>query len=202
MSRIVCSPGATSRIFGSELTTIDAVAMSPCTPPASFIFSAGDPDDLHRVERLRRAQIRFHVQRDDRLAVAVADAVLHDAADVAGVDGEELARHRLGRHLRLDLVGDPIQLPPDRVGDHRHRLGQPDVPHAPVVHLLLELLARQPGADLLLERQPPDARVLDAIDADRSTRSHTPVSVIGSASMTKPGFTPVPSTATFAFFAS
>ena len=43
MSRIVWSPGATSRIFGIELTTIDAVAMSPCTPPASFIFSAGDP---------------------------------------------------------------------------------------------------------------------------------------------------------------
>ena len=33
--------------------------------------------------------------------------------------------------------------------------------------LLLELLARQPGADLLLERQPADARVLDAVDADR-----------------------------------
>ena len=35
-----------------------------------------------------------------------------------------------------------------------------------------------------------------------STRSQTPVSVIGSASIAKPGFTPVPSTATFAFFAS
>ena len=43
MSRMVCRPGATSRIFGSELTTIDAVAMSPWTPPAIFIFSAGDP---------------------------------------------------------------------------------------------------------------------------------------------------------------
>ena len=36
----------------------------------------------------------------------------------------------------------------------------------------------------------------------RSTRSQTPVSAIGSASITNPGFTPVPSTATFAFFAS
>jgi hypothetical protein len=43
MSRIVWSPGATARIFGSELTTIDAVAMSPWTPPAIFIYSAGDP---------------------------------------------------------------------------------------------------------------------------------------------------------------
>ena len=36
----------------------------------------------------------------------------------------------------------------------------------------------------------------------RSTRSQTPVSAIGSASIAKPGLTPVPSTATFAFFAS
>ncbi len=36
----------------------------------------------------------------------------------------------------------------------------------------------------------------------RSTRSQTPVSVTGKASMTKPGFTPVPSTATFARFAA
>ena len=34
-----------------------------------------------------------------------------------------------------------------------------------------------------------------------STRSQTPVSMIGSASITKPGFTPVPSTATLYFFA-
>ena len=34
------------------------------------------------------------------------------------------------------------------------------------------------------------------------TSSQTPVSVIGSASIVKPGFTPVPSTATFAFFAA
>lgn len=39
MSRIVCSPGATSSIFGSELTTIDAVATSPWTPPASRALS-------------------------------------------------------------------------------------------------------------------------------------------------------------------
>jgi hypothetical protein len=35
----------------------------------------------------------------------------------------------------------------------------------------------------------------------RSTRSHAAVSAIGSASIAKPGLTPVPSTATFAFFA-
>ena len=55
---------------------------------------------------------------------------------------------------------------PERVGDHRDRLGQPDVAHAAVVHLLLELLGREAGADLLLERQPADARVLHAVDDD------------------------------------
>jgi hypothetical protein len=34
-----------------------------------------------------------------------------------------------------------------------------------------------------------------------STRSHTPVSMIGKASMTNPGLTPVPTTATLAFLA-
>ena len=42
MSRIVCRPGATSRTFGSEFTTIEVVAMSPCTPPAIFIDSGGE----------------------------------------------------------------------------------------------------------------------------------------------------------------
>ena len=35
-----------------------------------------------------------------------------------------------------------------------------------------------------------------------STRSQMPVSAIGSASIAKPGLTPVPATATFAFFAA
>jgi hypothetical protein len=43
ISRMVCSPGGTSRIFGSELTAIDVVAISPWTPPAIFIFNAGEP---------------------------------------------------------------------------------------------------------------------------------------------------------------
>ena len=60
-----------------------------------------------------------------------------------------------------------VQLPAERVGNHRDRFGKADVAHAPVVDLLLELLAREAGADLLLERQPADARVLHAIDADR-----------------------------------
>ena len=36
MSRIVRSPGAAVSTAGIELTVIDAVAMSPCTPPAIF----------------------------------------------------------------------------------------------------------------------------------------------------------------------
>ena len=84
MSRMVCRPGVASSTFGIELTAIDAVAMSPWTPPAIFIFNAGDPGDLDRVVRLRRAEIRLHVQRDDRLPVPIPDAVLDEAADLAG----------------------------------------------------------------------------------------------------------------------
>ena len=40
---MVCRPGAASSTFGIELTAIDAVAMSPWTPPAIFIFNAGEP---------------------------------------------------------------------------------------------------------------------------------------------------------------
>src|SRR4030095_14053959 len=40
---IVCRPGAASITFGMELTVIEAVATSPCTPPAIFIASFGVP---------------------------------------------------------------------------------------------------------------------------------------------------------------
>src|SRR5581483_8759225 len=127
---------------------------------------AGRSLDLHRVVRLGRSEVRLHVQLDHRLAFSVPDAVLDDAADVSGIDREELARDRHRCELRLNLVADPIERPAERVRDHRDGLGQPDVAHAAVVHLLLELLGGEAGADLLLERQPADSGVLDAIDED------------------------------------
>ena len=68
--------------------------------------------------------------------------------------------------LRMNLVGDLVELPAHRVGDHRHALGQADVTDAAVLDLLRELLGVEARANLLLERQAPRARVLDAIDAD------------------------------------
>ena len=53
--------------------------------------------------------------------------------------------------LRTDLVGDAIERPAHRVGNHRDRFGQPDVPHGPGVHPGLELLGREASANLLLE---------------------------------------------------
>ena len=83
-----------------------------------------------------------------------------------GLHGQELARHaRLG-DLRLDLVGHPIELPPHRRGNHRNRLGQPDVAHRLLLHPRRELFAREARPDLLLKRQPADARILDAVDGD------------------------------------
>ena len=43
MSAMVRSPGVTRRIFGMLFTVIDAVAMSPCTPPSIFDEIRGDP---------------------------------------------------------------------------------------------------------------------------------------------------------------
>ena len=41
--RIVCRPGVAPITFGIELTAIEAVAMSPWKPPATFIDRRGDP---------------------------------------------------------------------------------------------------------------------------------------------------------------
>src|SRR5690348_11398845 len=41
--RIVWNPGDAARTAGIELTVIDAVAMSPCTPPSIFEASRGTP---------------------------------------------------------------------------------------------------------------------------------------------------------------
>src|SRR5688572_19125008 len=43
MSRIVRSPGGAVSTAEIELTVIDAVAISPCTPPAIFEKMRGDP---------------------------------------------------------------------------------------------------------------------------------------------------------------
>ncbi|SUZ53280.1 uncharacterized protein METZ01_LOCUS6134, partial [marine metagenome] len=42
-SSIVWRPGEASMIFGIEFTAIDAVAMSPGTPPIIFIAILGEP---------------------------------------------------------------------------------------------------------------------------------------------------------------
>jgi hypothetical protein len=57
--------------------------------------------------------------------------------------------------------------PPHRVGDHRDRLGQAHVTNATGLDAFTERRHREPRADLLLERQAANARVLDAVDLDR-----------------------------------
>src|SRR5204862_2238225 len=122
--------------------------------------------DLDGVVGLGSPQVGFHVQANHRVAFAVAGAVLDDAAHVPGVDGEKLAGHGHRGELRLDVVADAIERPPQRVGNHRNRFGQADVTHRSVIDFSHELLGGQPGPDLLLKRQAADARILDAIDDD------------------------------------
>ena len=76
---------------------------------------------------------------------------------------EEFARHRSLGDLRLDVVGHAFELPPERIGNHRDRLRQPDVPDGAVLHPRHECLDGEAGADFLLERKAPDASVLHAI---------------------------------------
>jgi len=105
----------------------------------------------------------LEVQPDAGLPFHVPDSVLHDAAHVPGVDRQQLAFHRLRRQLRLDLVGRAIERPADGIRDHVHGFREPDVSERTSLDAALELLGREPRADLLLERQAPDARILHAV---------------------------------------
>src|SRR6266508_4542760 len=131
-----------------------------------LLCNAGRTLNLDRIVGLRRAQIRFHVQPDHRLPLAIPNTVLNDPAHVAGIHGEELARDRDRGQLRLNLVRDPIERPAEGIGDHRDRFRQPHVPHGAVVDFLLKLFGREPRADLLLERQAANPRVLNAVHGD------------------------------------
>ena len=101
---------------------------------------------------------------DDRLTFPISHAVLDDAADVARIDGQQLARDFGLRDLRLDFIGDAIEPPAECVADHRDGLCEPNMSHGPILDLFHELLGREAGADLLLERQAADARILNTVD--------------------------------------
>src|SRR5437762_13833439 len=100
---------------------------------------------------------------DHRRPMPVADAVLYDAGDIAGIDGKELAADgRLG-DSGLDVVGDPVELPSQRIGDHRDRYGQADMAAGAALDFAFESLSAERCADLLLARQTPGPRVAPTI---------------------------------------
>jgi hypothetical protein len=66
--------------------------------------------------------------------------------------------------FRRDLIGDTIELPSDRVGNHLNRFGKPDVPQRSVLDTTLELLRREPGTDLSLEWQATHTRMHDNLE--------------------------------------
>ncbi len=201
-SRIVCRPGAAASTFGIEFTTIDAVAMSPWMPPAIFIDSAGEPSISTASYGSGRAEVRLEVQPYRRLILAIPDAVLNDAAHVAGIDREELARDGHRRQLRLHVVGDPIEpsirarRQSSRSTRSSRRAGRS--PLRPFAGTARWSVRRRSSAETA---GAAGARPGSAVTVTRSTRSQTAVRTIGSASIANPGFTPVASTATFAFFA-
>ena len=142
--------------------------MSPGTPPGIRRVRFGMPVQRDFVVRLRRAEIGLHVHRDHRRAMAVADAVLDDAAHVPGIDREKLARHGRLRDFRLHLVGDA-----DRASSRAQRQSSKSTRRGrrggsiPRSTSRVKLLGRQAGADFLLKRQPPRARILNAAHRHR-----------------------------------
>src|SRR5207248_11682910 len=77
--------------------------------------------------RFRGAEIRLEMKLDHRRPMPIPDAVLYDAGDIARIDGKELAADgRLG-DSGLDVVGDAVELPSQRIGDHRDRFGAADM---------------------------------------------------------------------------
>jgi hypothetical protein len=81
----------------------------------------------------------------------------------------------LGGDHRFDRLFDLVELEVERPRQQRHRLAHADVAEAPGRHLLIELLLGEPGADLLLQRQPPragvdDARALHGLHVERDRR--------------------------------
>ena len=75
-----------------EFTTIEAVAMSPHSA-GDLRMNAGRTFDEHRIERLRCAEIRLEVERNERLTY-IPDTLLHKAGHFAGIHPEMLTRRR------------------------------------------------------------------------------------------------------------
>jgi hypothetical protein len=107
------------------------------------------------------------VERDLRLTTNHPDTVLDDAADIAGVDRQQITLDGAVGHLWLNVVAHPLELPLHGVRNHLNGLRQPDMADGSIADLCPELLLGQPGADLLLKRETANARILNAIHANR-----------------------------------
>src|SRR5262245_33187603 len=116
--------------------------------------------DQHRVERFGRTEVCVKLQAYLRIVADVPDSLLADASDVARVDGEQFAVYFVFRDPWAYVIGDARQGPPHRIADHLNRFREPDVADSAGFDLLLELLACQAGADLLLERNASHASIL------------------------------------------
>ena len=84
--------------------------------------------DQHRIERLGCAEIRLEMQRDARFPRGIPDTLLHEAGHIAGIHIEMLTPDSGGCDLRCDLIGDAIDRPADRIGNHLNRFGEADTP--------------------------------------------------------------------------
>jgi len=70
------------------------------------------------------------------------------------------------RDPRNDIVDDAIEPASHGVSNHLNRFSESHMADGASLHLRLELLARQPRANLLLKREPANPRILHAFDGD------------------------------------
>ena len=118
-------------------------------------------------------------QRDDLVITHKSPADLIDAADHAFGNRLVARFDLLLGHDRFDALRDSVDLPAEPGGDEIHRFRQAHVPQRAGVALGLEFLYRQAGADLLLEWDPADGRILDAQTRTPVTFWHRPVKTVG-----------------------
>ena len=122
----------------------------------------GIADDFDRVARLLRADVHLQFHVDFFLAAGKASRDLVHAGNLPCGDFEEIGFHALARDDRLDRFRDLIHVQAQRVGNHRHGLGQAVMLDRSRRNLRAEFLDAHSRAHFFLQRQAALRRVHDA----------------------------------------
>ena len=156
---MLASPGAARMTLEAALSTIAAVATSPCSPPAIVICTGGSPSIATEFAWVRSADIHLQLEVQHLATADKTARNLAHAGNLAGRDFHKLGADRsIGQHRR-DRIIHLIELPAQPRGQHMQRFGQADVAHQATLDARLELGRRQSGTDFALERATPSGSI-------------------------------------------